>query len=144
MQNETDERKSNSGKIVFSCVIIALCAVMLWYFNHSRNGSDKEEYPELAFVDSIDGDVDTLDNLIVDPNYNDRGDSKIRVSEREWQALQQEVRKLRRDVDELKGEKAKASTTKKSNTSAAQQNASSQQKSSALFRGTSSKGADSL
>ena len=144
MQNETDERKSNSGKIVFSCAIIALCAVMLWYFNHSRNGGDKEELPEMIFVDSIDGDVDTLDNMIVDPNYNNRGDSKIRVSEKEWQALQQEVRKLRRDVDELKGEKAKASTTKKSNTSAAQQNASSQPKSSALFRGTSAKGADSL
>lgn len=95
IEEDFNERKSGTGKVLITLLIIALIIGMLWYSDLIRwEDSSEVQEEETTLIEDT-------------PTYD--SDDDFIVTESEWKALKNEVRQLRQEVDRLK-----SSNTKKS------------------------------
>ncbi len=96
MDDERTERGGGFLKFILLLAVVAIIFVVLWATGlirwESTPDETEQEEPE----------------LVIDPVQGTQGD--FVVSEAEWNALQSEVRQLRREVNQLKADAAKAAT----------------------------------
>lgn len=93
MDDERTESRGGFIKVLLFLAVVAIIVAVLWATGLIRWESSPEEMEQEE------------PELVIDPVQGD-----FVVSEAEWNALQSEVRQLRREVNQLKADAAKAAT----------------------------------
>lgn len=98
MQEDFNRKNRYAGKIILTLLCIALLLALLWSTDlfHLNNHSNKQNEQ-----------VDTYEE-----EFRDESTSNFAVSKQEWQALRDEVKQLRQEVDQLKASSIKPVITK--------------------------------